>query len=85
MERIDALTVILDKPTRIEELGPLANALKQMRGVIEVIPVVRQVPTTAIAEMRARQDLHQRVLQILEPPMFGWPLEDGRIDGVVPV
>lgn len=75
MERIDALTIILEKPTRIQELGSLANAIKQMKGVIEVIPVVRQVPATAIAEMRVRQELQQRVMQVLEPPMFGWPIE----------
>lgn len=74
MERIDALTIVLDKPMRIEDLGPLANAMKQLQGVIEVIPVIRQVPAAAIAEQRIRQELRQRVMQVLEPPIFGWPV-----------
>ena len=78
-DRIDALTVILDRPTRIDDVAPIANAIKQMKGVIEVTPVVRTAASTAIAEQRIHHELYEKVRKVLEPPIFGWPLEQNDV------
>lgn len=78
-DRIDALTVILDKPLRLEQITPLANAIRQMNGVLEVIPLIREAPATAIAEQRVHHELYAKVLKVLEPPMFGWPMERNNV------
>lgn len=81
-DRIDALTIILDKPMRDDDIASLVAALKQMRGVLEVTPYVRNGLNTAIAEQRIRHEFRQKVLQVLEPPLFGWPIDPEELQGV---
>ena len=59
-DRINALTVILDQDIRDDDAQALINAIKQLRGVLDVTPHVASFED-AIATSRARQELIDKV------------------------
>lgn len=61
-----ALTVILDKDIRDDDAQPLIEAIKMLKGVIDVTPHVSTLETH-VAYHRARIELGQKLLQVLYP------------------
>lgn len=64
--RFYALTVILEKDVREDDCEPLIDAIKILRGVLDVKPHIAN-PDTWMAEERARQDLGTKILKALHP------------------
>ncbi len=65
-DRFHSLTVILEKDMRDDDCESLINAIKMLRGVIKVNPIVSD-PTSWMAEERARRELGQKLLEIVFP------------------
>lgn len=55
-DRHNALVVVLDANMRSDDLEPLAAAIRQLRGVTEVIPNVSNI-NDAVSETRVAVDL----------------------------
>jgi hypothetical protein len=66
-DRIHALTVVLDRPIREDDIQPTIEAIKQLRGVVEVVPSVADIDTYA-AEERAIRHLTSEILNLVK----GW-------------
>lgn len=60
-----AFTVILEMPLRDEEVEPILSAIRQIRGVADVVPQVAD-PQVYWAESRARHKLLLEILAMLE-------------------
>lgn len=65
-DRINSLTVVLEKDIRDDDIKPLINALKMMRGVIAVECNVSDY-VVYMAEERAKHNLGQELLNIVYP------------------
>lgn len=66
-DRIYALSVVLEVNVRDDDLEPVLEAIKMIRGVLDVEPHVADVETWA-AYARARHDLGRKLWRAL-PPM----------------
>lgn len=66
-DRYFALTVLLSKDLRSDDCEAIIQAIKMIRGVQTVDPVVAD-PTTWAAEQRARADLGKKILDVIYPP-----------------
>jgi hypothetical protein len=64
-DRIAALTVILEEDMRPDAMEPLRQAIKQLRGVLDVTGVCAD-PTLYIALQRARRELREELRGVLE-------------------
>ncbi len=64
-DRIHALTVVLDRPVRDDDVQPVIDAIKQLRHVIEVVPAVANIDTWA-AEDRAIHHITTEILKLLK-------------------
>lgn len=64
--RYYALTLILEKDVREDDASSLIEAVKMMKGVLDVKPHITD-PTTWMAEERARRDLGVKLWEILYP------------------
>ena len=62
-DRYFALTVVLDRDYRDDDAEPILNAIRMIRGVQSVEPHVSD-PTTHAAEVRAKQDLRERLWKL---------------------
>jgi hypothetical protein len=62
-DRVHSLTVVLDADVRDDDVAPLIDAIRMMRGVADVRALVSD-PVSHMAEMRARRDAAQRVLAL---------------------
>ena len=65
-DRVAGFLVTLDKDMRDDDSRPLAAAILQMRGVISVRPAPGGIEQ-AIADQRARHDIGQKLIKVLEP------------------
>lgn len=65
-DRINAITVVLDKEYRDDDCEAILTALRMVRGVLSVVPNVAD-PSSYIAEERARHDLRKRLTEVLWP------------------
>ncbi len=65
-DRYHALTVILEKDIRDDDAECILNAIKMIKGVINVKPIVSN-PTSWMAEERAKRELGQKLLEIVYP------------------
>ena len=63
-DRLNAITVVLDHDIRDDDAEPLLNAIRMLRGVLEVTPHVADY-ASHVAESRARQAWRERILKIL--------------------
>lgn len=63
-DRYYALTVILEKDIRDDDAKPILDAIKTIRGVLNVKPHISD-PGTWMAEERARNDLGRKILDII--------------------
>lgn len=66
-DRLVALTVILDGQIRDDDAGPLIDAIRQLRGVLDVQPVVGDI-NAAWALENARSELRRKIWDALEKP-----------------
>jgi hypothetical protein len=67
-DRINALTVVLEKDLRDDDCEPLLDAIKQLRGVLSVVPHVAGI-VSHLAETRAKNALREEVLALLLPKL----------------
>jgi hypothetical protein len=65
-DRFVALTVVLEQPTRDDDAAPIIAAVKQLRGVLSVTPIVADAMQYA-AEQRARFALFEKIIEIVKP------------------
>ncbi len=72
-DRIDALTVVLERDTRDDDVEALVNAIKQMRNVADVALNVADV-TSYSARARVQSELGPAFFQVLHMLLYG----DGR-------
>ena len=68
-DRYNYLTVVLAQDTRSDDAEPLVEAIKQMRGVVEVRPNVT-APGDFAAYSRARSELTEKLWAALKSD---WP------------
>jgi hypothetical protein len=65
-DRYNFLTVILEKDIKDEDAEPLIQAIKCLRGVLNVTPNVSD-PTALLAEQRAKAELSAKLWKVLYP------------------
>ena len=65
-DTISALTVILEKDIRSDEIEPLIEAIKQFRSVLDVETHVSNLEQR-VANSRARVELGEKLFEILYP------------------
>lgn len=63
-DRTRVLTVLLDDDYRIDDIGPLLNAIGMLKGIIDVKPNVSNLETYT-AYSKARIDLESLVFKAL--------------------
>ncbi len=64
-DRINAFIVVLEDDMREDEIAPTLNAMKQIRGVLDVQPHETSVDSL-IAHVRTRSALIIRLMNVLE-------------------
>jgi len=61
-----ALTVVLEKDVRTDDLEAITNAIKMIRGVLNVTEHVSDI-SSFMAEERARHELGEKLWNVLYP------------------
>lgn len=67
-DRVNGAFVVFDRDFRVDDVEPLINAIKQLRGVASVEWNVTD-PGDVIALVRARQEIGNQLLQVLYPEL----------------
>lgn len=62
-QRYNSILIVLDKDIREDDIKPLVNVLRQLRGVKDVIPEQNR---DVIGYVNAWQDLVQKIHDMLE-------------------
>jgi len=65
-DRYNYLTVVLERNLRDDDAEGLINAIKMLRGVLEVKPNIANA-ADFLAETRARQDIGEKLWGVLYP------------------
>ena len=68
-DRAHSITIVLARDVRVDDLEPLMEAMRHLRGVLSVSSVVSD-PQSHMAEMRAKDDLRTKffaLTQTLKP------------------
>ena len=65
-DRINTITVVLEKEIRDDDCETILNAIRMIRGVLEATPNVAD-PGEYMAVERARHDLGQKLWEVLYP------------------
>lgn len=65
-DRYNAYIVVLDRDIRSDDAEATIAAIKQIRGVLAVMPNVAD-PGDRIAEMRIRSELGDKIMRLLHP------------------
>jgi hypothetical protein len=66
-DRYKAFLVTLDPDLRSDDAEPTIAAIRQIRGVIDVAPVMREIDKDYIARMRVRQEIWESLRKLLWP------------------
>ena len=61
-----SLTVVLERDMSPDYAADTIKAIRMIRGVLEVTPEVADIQTR-MAESRAKQDLGQKILNVIFP------------------
>jgi hypothetical protein len=69
-DRLIAFTVTLEAPIRDDDAEPIAEAIRMIKGVADVAPVVAS-PEAYWARDTARRELLSELIQILRRPVKG--------------
>lgn len=64
-DRINALTIVLEDDYRDDDMQALMAAIKQFRGILSVVPHVRDI-SDLVARERAAHDIKRRIYEALE-------------------
>jgi hypothetical protein len=64
-DRINALTIVLDKDYRDEDAQAIIDAILMIRGVMHVTEHVVE-PISLIAEVRAKTELQSKLWEVLK-------------------
>lgn len=64
-DRLNAFVVILEKDLRTDDAEDTLNAIRQIKGVLDVKPRVREIEDM-VAYARARHDLHMKLYDALK-------------------
>lgn len=67
-DRYMAFTVVLDKDIREDDAEYIVNALKAIKHVLKVTPVVSNIEMH-VAEARVRLDLERKLWAVIHPDM----------------
>lgn len=59
--------VVLEDDVREDDAEPIINAIKQVRGVLDVVPVDTRGLDDVIIEQRVRHDLGVKLFQVVYP------------------
>ncbi len=65
-ERYKGFTVVLEENIRSDDAKNTINAIRQIKGVIEVAPVIRNGINDYIADQRARRELIDKIYGVLK-------------------
>lgn len=65
-DRLNALTVVLDRDIRVDDAEPLIAAIRQLRGVLSVELHVSDLEDS-IAQTRVRRELGEKLIAIVYP------------------
>lgn len=65
-DRLNGLTVVLERDIRDDDAEGLIAAIKQLRGVLDVVPHVADFAAHVAGE-RARHELGRKVLAVIYP------------------
>jgi len=63
-DRIYAYTVVLDRKIREDDAEAITNAMRMIKGVADVTPLVA-TPSVCFAETQARRELEQKLWAVL--------------------
>ena len=66
-DRINIITVVLEKPIRDDDCEPIVNAIKMIKGVLDAEPKVAH-PEEYMAIVRARNNISTKLWEVLYPP-----------------
>jgi len=66
-DRINTLTVVLNHEMRADDCAIIADAIRQLRGVLTVTANVADGLTDHVAYERARRDLVDKMWDVLYP------------------
>ncbi len=66
-DRVHSITVVLDQDIRVDDVQPIVDAIRMLRGVIAAKPNVRDLGAY-VAEQRVRVELRERLWKALEDP-----------------
>ena len=64
-DRVNAVTLVLAHDIRVDDIEPLVQAVKQLRGVIDVQLNIADTQTL-IAEARADQRWRERLIELIQ-------------------
>lgn len=68
-DRVQALTVIFDKPIRIDDAQKWIDAIRLMNRVLNVVPHISENMEMEIAQNRAESKLREQMMDVLWPDM----------------
>jgi ACT domain-containing protein len=66
-DRYKAFLVTLDSDVRSDDAEPTIAAIRQIKGVIDVAPVMREIDKDHIARMRVREEIWESLRKLLWP------------------
>lgn len=65
-DRYNFLTVALEKNTRSDDAEVLITAIKQLRGVLDVVPHISDA-NDVVAELRVRDHYRKQLMDVVYP------------------
>lgn len=68
--RVNSLFVILENDIRIDDIQSTIDAIKQIKRVLEVKTHI-STPVDSVAESRVRNELGQKLMDVVYPPSQG--------------
>jgi hypothetical protein len=63
-DRINSFTVVLDSDIRIDDVEPIVNAIRMVRGVASVTGNVAD-QVSHVAQVRAKRELREQLFAVL--------------------
>lgn len=64
-DRVNSITIVLEKDIRDDDAQPLIDAIKQFKGVVSVSPNITN-PDTHVALMRERARINEKLIEIIK-------------------
>lgn len=71
-DRINTITVVLEKDVRDDDCEAVLNAMRMIKGVLRATPNVASV-SDHMAEERAKHHLGQKLIALIYPPLGPTP------------